>query len=155
MRTVLCVVLVALGCGSKDDGTASGSGGSSTGGATMGGSTSTGGGATDSSGTSGPTTGDTETTGDSGTTGDTGATGDTTGGSTTGGGDRVCEQFCGRMIECGLDAAFGGCPCEVTGPMCATKWEEATQCFEAATCTELQDEAHPCWERFVAAIDQC
>ncbi|MFY0534646.1 hypothetical protein [Nannocystis pusilla] len=146
MRRFLSVVLVALGCESKDDEPSSGTVSSSTSDATTSGSTSTGGDTTETSGpseSSGPTTGD------------TGTTGDTTGGSTTDGSDAVCVPFCDRMFECGLDGAFRGCPCEVTGPTCAAEWEKTTQCFETATCSELQDEAHPCWELFAAALDQC
>lgn len=131
MRTFAWVLVGLLACGSKDAGSEGGETASSgsTGGDASGGST----GAADAG------------------SGDGSGTGEPTGG----GG--ACDPFCDKLVACGLDGAFEGCPCnaDLGGAKCLARWDEATQCFAAATCAALQNEEGPCWSLFLGAYEQC
>jgi len=81
-----------------------------------------------------------------------------TGGETTGEIDPICDGFCDKLVECELDGAFDGCPCydlESFGPKCQAGWQMTADCFEAATCDELDVDEGPCWNSFQATYEQC
>ncbi len=78
-------------------------------------------------------------------------------GDETAGGVELCADFCARLVACGLDGAFDGCPCEglIMGAKCVAAWETTVQCFNMASCMALGDGVSPCWSSYELAIEQC
>ncbi|MDC0717428.1 hypothetical protein [Nannocystis bainbridge] len=70
----------------------------------------------------------------------------------------LCQQFCDRLVACGLDGVFDGCPCQpdqVSGTQCVHHWGLTVECFATNTCESLESEASPCWKDFQNAVDWC
>lgn len=139
MRALPWAVVLLLACGiQKDKGSETGDSGTS------------------AEDTSIHSSGDTPTASTSGSTGSSGPAGES--GEPTTGTTDMCAQFCDKLSACGLDGAFDGCPClgdATAGPKCLAAWEKTTQCFEAATCAELNDDTSACWIDFMSAYEQC
>jgi hypothetical protein len=71
--------------------------------------------------------------------------------------DESCDPFCQRLIECGLEGLFDGCPCYgfLTGEKCLAQWDAAVECFAAESCAALDSGESPCWGQYEAAIERC
>lgn len=141
VKYILLAVTMALACGPQKNTGDTGDTTSSTGDAPT----------TSPTSSSSPTTPD-PTVANS-TSGSSGDTGDSTGGSAD-----ICTGFCDKLTECELDGGFDGCPCyglDDSGPKCQAAWQMTANCFEAASCAELNTGEGPCWELFNTGYEQC